>query len=147
EATAVELLDTLRHIRQLHYQKLRFVLTGSIGLHLVLRSLRRAGNANDPTNDMTTETVPAMCAVDAQELAARLLGGIGCPAEPLTSIAAAVANQVDGFPYYIHHLVDRLDRTPRAFTRASVRGAAREMILADNDPAHFGYYVERIKTY
>ena len=46
--TAIQLLDFLRALRLGRSDHIRFLLTGSIGLHLVLRSLRKAGNTNDP---------------------------------------------------------------------------------------------------
>ena len=58
--SAMQLLDRLRALRLLHADRLRFLFTGSIGLHLVLRSLRKAGNVNDPVNDMLSLTVPPM---------------------------------------------------------------------------------------
>ena len=45
---AMQLLDHLRALRSGRADRLRFLFTGSIGLHLVLRSLRKAGNTNDP---------------------------------------------------------------------------------------------------
>src|SRR3989338_3294659 len=54
ENTAMEVLDTLRSLRQTH-ANLRMVFTGSIGLHQVISSLKHSGYANDPTNDMLIE--------------------------------------------------------------------------------------------
>ena len=56
--TPIQLLDHLRALRLARADRLRFLFTGSIGLHLVLRSLREAGSANDPVNDMLSLTVP-----------------------------------------------------------------------------------------
>src|SRR5262249_6974208 len=76
EAVALEPLDSLRAVRQ-SYPNFRMVFTGSIGLHNVLSLLRRAGYANDPTNDMAAITVPPLAPPDAAELALQLLTGIG----------------------------------------------------------------------
>ncbi len=46
--TVIQLLDHLRALRLARAVRLRFQFTGSIGLHLVLRCLREAGNTNDP---------------------------------------------------------------------------------------------------
>ena len=51
EAAAMELLDTLRALRQT-YPGIRMVFTGSIGLHNVIHSLRGSGYVNRPINDM-----------------------------------------------------------------------------------------------
>lgn len=70
---AIQLLDFLRALRLARADHLRFLFTGSIGLHLVLRSLRKAGNTNDPVNDMLSLTVPPMAREDTCDLAAALL--------------------------------------------------------------------------
>ena len=71
---AIQLLDFLRALRLARADRLRFLFTGSIGLHLVLRSLRKAGNTNDPVNDMLSLTVPPMAhREDTCDLAAALL--------------------------------------------------------------------------
>ena len=71
--SAIKLLDFLRALRHDSSDRLRFLFTGSIGLHLVLRSLRAEGNANDPVNDMLSLTVPPMTREDTCNLASALL--------------------------------------------------------------------------
>ena len=51
ESIAMEVLDTLRALRQTH-PALRMIITGSIGLHHVLTSLKDKNYANSPVNDM-----------------------------------------------------------------------------------------------
>ena len=65
---AMQLLDHLRALRLARADRLRFLVTGSVGLHLVLRSLRKAGNTNDPVNDMLSLTVPPMADDDTCDL-------------------------------------------------------------------------------
>ena len=62
--TPIQLLDHLRALRLARADRLRFLFTGSIGLHLVLRSLRKAGSTNDPVNDMLSLTVPPLARRD-----------------------------------------------------------------------------------
>ncbi|MEP7124779.1 MAG: hypothetical protein ABJE95_27875 [Byssovorax sp.] len=147
--SAIQLLDLLRHLRQTHAGRLRFVFTGSVGLHLVLRALRAKGNANAPMNDMQQETVPPMSDADTRELATRLL----CDLDPVPArkdhitIAAEIARAVGGFPYYIQHVVDQLSQLDRAATPADVARAVDTLLLADHDPANFHYNDARIGTY
>jgi hypothetical protein len=82
EDAAMEMLDTLRSLRQMH-SDLRMVFTGSVGLHNVITSLKRAGYANDPTNDMDTIDVPPLSPAAAQELVCQLLEGEGISADNL----------------------------------------------------------------
>ena len=71
--TPIQLLDYLRALRIARADRLRFLFTGSVGLHLVLRSLREAGSTNDPVNDMLSLTVPPIVRHHTCELAEALL--------------------------------------------------------------------------
>lgn len=88
--------------------KLRMVFTGSIGLHHVITSLKRAGYANAPTNDMYIEDVPPLSLIDAQELALRLLAGEKILTDDNQATAEAISKAVDCIPYYIHHVIDQI---------------------------------------
>ncbi len=107
EKAAMEVLDTLRALRQTH-SGLRMVYTGSIGLHHVLTSLKRAGYANAPINDMAQIDVPPLSSEHAQELARRLLEGENITVESPMDMAFAIAQAVDCIPFYIHHVVARI---------------------------------------
>lgn len=144
---SIQLLDVLRAVRQKHGDKLRFVFTGSIGLHLVLRRLRRAGNANCPVNDMYPETVPPMSLRDSVELARQLIGRLEQqPADP-DALAARIADVVEGFPYYIQHVVDQLDQLSHPPAADDLQVALDALVFGDQDPAHFRYYIDRLDTY
>lgn len=147
EKVAIELLDQLRALRQKHGNKLRFLLTGSIGLHLVIRSLRKAGNANDPVNDLYASTVPPMAPQQTRELATALLGEIDVDPTDEADIATLLAEEVGGFPYYIHHVADQLQQLCRRVTRDDVVSAIDGLVYDPQDPANFRYYVSRIDTY
>ena len=57
--SAIQLLDHLRALRLARADRLRFLFTGSIGLHLVLRSLRKAGHTRitDLQDDLHLRTL------------------------------------------------------------------------------------------
>ncbi len=76
EPGAMDVLNTLRHLRQTH-PSLRMVYTGSIGLHHVITALKRTGYSNAPTNDMRKVDVPPLSPADGRDLALRLLTGEG----------------------------------------------------------------------
>jgi hypothetical protein len=145
-ALPIQLLDVLRQIRQEH-DRLRFLFTGSVGLHLVLRSLRRAGNANDPTNDMQTESLPPLSKDDATSLASDLITSLPNHGDNVPAIAAAVYEAVGGFPYYIHHVVDQLSLRREPLTSELVIEVRNALIYAETDPAHLKYYADRIELY
>lgn len=145
--SVIQLLDLLRSLRQQHGARLRFLFTGSIGLHLVLRMLRVAGNANDPVNDMHLETVPPMVEPEAVELASRLLWGLEHPPTEVETLARHLHAAIGGFPYYIHHVIDRLGELGRPPSVADITASAEALVCADDDPAHLAYYLQRISTY
>ena len=145
--SAMQLLDRLRALRLRHADRLRFLFTGSIGLHLVLRSLRKAGNANDPVNDMLSLTVPPMADRDTSALAAALLQETRVVRAEIPGLASRIAQEVGGFPYYVHHVVDQLDQLPRPPTTEDVSSAVNRLVYDSADPAHFNYYVNRLSSY
>lgn len=145
--TTIQLLDSLRALRLARADRLRFLFTGSIGLHLVLRSLREGGNANDPVNDMLSLTVPPMEQPDARRLAAALLRQTRAASTRIPRLASQIAKEVGGFPYYIHHVVDQLDQLGRRPTLQDVSAAVDHLVYDPHDPANLSYYVNRLSSY
>ena len=145
--SAIHLLDHLRALRLARADRLRFLFTGSIGLHLVLRSLREAGSANDPVNDMLSLTVPPMARSDTRELAEALLAETPAAPAQIPDLAARIAEQIGGFPYYIHHVVDQLDQLRRPPELGDVTAAVDRLVYDPHDPANLNYYVNRLSSY
>ena len=143
----IQLLDFLRALRLSRADHLRFLFTGSIGLHLVLRSLRKAGNANDPVNDMLSLTVPPMADEDTGELASALLEETLAPPAQIPELASRVAREVGGFPYYVHHVVDQLHQLRRPPDLEDVSSAVDHLVYDSHDPANLNYYVSRLSSY
>lgn len=146
EGAAMEVLDTLRSLRQMH-KDLRMVFTGSIGLHNVISALKREGYANDPTNDMTVVDVPPLSSNDAQELTRRLLEGEGIQTDDLKEVARAITARVDCIPFFIHHVVDELAQRSGMADVAAVGEIIDACLTDSHDPWHLCYYHERIGTY
>ena len=145
--TPIQLLDHLRALRLARADRLRFLFTGSIGLHLVLRSLRDAGNTNDPVNDMLSLTVPPMARHDTCELAEALLRETSAALVHIPRLASEIAQQVGGFPYYVHHVVDQLDQLRRQPKLEDVSTAVDHLLYDPHDPANLNYYVTRLSSY
>ena len=146
EAAAMELLDTLRALRQTH-ASIRMVFTGSVGLHNVLRSLRTAGYVNRPVNDMLTFDVPPLDEPDAVDLARRLLMGIEAKCSDIDATATAIARAVDSVPFYIHHVVNRIAFRGAHASPQTVLGIVTESLTEAQDPWDLRHYEERLKTY
>lgn len=146
EAEAMELLDTLRSLRQMH-PGLRMVFTGSISIHLVISALKRGGYANDPTNDMEHLDVPPLLLADAKELARQLLEGEGIQVNDIDATAGALARAVDGIPYFLHHVVEQATSKDGALDTAIVISLVDESLADPMDRWHLRHFRERIGVY
>lgn len=146
EQVAMQVLDHLRWLRQTH-GGLRMVITGSIGLHHVITSLKDKNYSNSPVNDMARIDVPPLAKDDAVELAKSLIAGEGLTAPDPVAAARQIADEADYFAFYVHHIVrglkvGDLDATPENATKV----VATHMV-DPNDPWELLHYKERIKTY
>lgn len=147
ERAAMEVLDTLRALRQTHTQ-LRMVFTGSVGLHNVLASLRRAGHANAPVNDMQTVEVPTLSPEDGCDLAQKLLAGENIQTDDVEATAGLVAQLVDGNAFFIHHVIDQMVvQYQGRIVSAEVEKLIDACIRDPQDAWHLKYYQDRIRTY
>jgi hypothetical protein len=146
ESDAMEVLDTLREVRQTR-PNLRMVFTGSIGLHHVLRSLKEKQYANAPFNDMRRVDLPPLDPAYAAQLAADLMTGEGLRYEG-EELPEQVGMAVDGIPFFIHHVVDqlRIKRTKQV-TRENVEHVIGEAFRSDQDNWELKHYFSRIPTY
>lgn len=146
ERTAMSVLDALRSLRQT-YPAVRMIFTGSIGLHHVLESLKNAGHANSPVNDMLVLTVPALAIDDAEDLADRLLAGEEIISQDPPALARAVATAVDGLPFFVHHVVKRLAQRDGDVDATAVAEVVTSCLVDPHDPWAMRHYVSRTKEY
>jgi hypothetical protein len=129
---AMEILDTLRSLSQ-DYSRVRLVLTGSVGLHHVLSSLRAKGYMNSPLNHMERIAPGPLASDDATELALSLLRGSNLACSEPEACARALAEAVGNVAFYIHKLISRLPRRKEidpAFINATLQ---KEIAHPDND--------------
>ncbi|WP_201276306.1 hypothetical protein [Methylotetracoccus oryzae] len=148
ETVAMEVLDTLRAFRQDQGDKgLRMVLTGSIGIHHVIRSLKGQNYANAPLNDTYSLEIQVLESASAIDLATKLLKGEAITATEPSQVAEAIAQASDGFPFYIHHIVKTLKLSGREATREAVDQIVTRQLLAPNDPWELNHYRDRIPVY
>ena len=146
EDAAMELLDTLRAVRQTH-KRVRMFFTGSIGLHNVITSLRKDGYVNAPINDMHVVELPPLALADAGDLARRLLEGEGFQIEPADPLPQAIARAVDRIPYYIHHVVDEMRQRHTDCTAEGVEQIVSQCLTASQDSWELDHYRTRISGY
>jgi hypothetical protein len=138
---AMEILDALRSLRQ-HHERLRMVLTGSIGLHTVLASLQRQGHRNAAKNDMLSVTLPPLDEEDAVGLARALLDGEAIRTDHPDVVAREVAAEVGNIPFYIHQVVGSM-RT-RNVQSGTAGVIVDEGLRAPHDPWELRHYLTRI---
>lgn len=144
EQTAMQVLDHLRWLRQTH-NDLRMVITGSIGLHHVITSLKNY--ANSPVNDMAPIDVPPLSETDAAHLASLLIDGEGLKSSDQADAASAIAHEADCFAFYVHHIVRGLKIQGLDATPPNVGEVVASHLVDANDPWQLMHYRERISTY
>ncbi len=143
--TAMEVLDMLRSLSQEH-QRIRFVLTGSVGLHHVLTELRSEGYRNSPVNHMERIAPGPLAPEDGERLALELLQGAGFAVEESKVCARIVSGTVGEVAFYIHKLISRLPHG-QPLDRPLIEAILdREIAHADND-WDFAHYRTRLRTY
>ncbi len=152
ETVAMDLLDTLRGLRQTH-SGLRMIYTGSIGLHHVIGELRKKGYVNSPVNDMRTIEVPPLNTSDAEFLARELIKGEGIAGDTLNETAVTIVKRVDAIPFYIHHVVAAMANRDETATPEIAEEVVAEALAnaPDWDLEHFRsrlfeYYDERARV-
>lgn len=146
ETVAMDLLDTLRGLRQT-YPALRMVYTGSIGLHHVLSALRGRGVSTSPVNDMQTLEVPPLEGLDARYLAAELIRGEDLVGEEIEETATVIADLVDGVPFYIHHVAAAMANRGEPATPSRAEQIVAELLVDAQDPWDLQHYRLRLSDY
>ncbi|NJK66905.1 MAG: ATP-binding protein [Microcoleus sp. SU_5_3] len=146
DAAAMELLDTLRSIRQM-YPAVRMVYTGSIGLHHVLNVLRKAGYTNDPTNDMYVQDVPPLSVKDATNLARKLLEGENIVTPDIQGSAVFIADELSNIPFYIHHLIAKLKLRGGSADIAAIKETIADCLDDPLNPWKMEHYRDRLDSY
>ena len=150
EQAAMEVLDTLRGLRQSYAEKgLRMVITGSIGIHHVIKALKGEGYANSPLNDLFSITIDPLMPEHANTLAAQLFAGemIDLPDTFHQATCDAVTQASDGFPFYIHHIIKALKIQGIQASPESIEDVVQDQMVDANDPWELAHYRDRLSTY
>ena len=146
EETTKQVLDTLRSFRK-DYKNFRLLVTGSIGLHHILKELKKTGYRNNPVNDMFQIEVTPLETKDACQLAQDLIKGEGISYDNLPDVTASIAQLTDNFPFYIHHIIRTLKFNQQEATVESVEAIVQDKLVDDNDPWELRHYETRIVDY
>ncbi|MGK7892564.1 MAG: AAA family ATPase [Xenococcus sp. (in: cyanobacteria)] len=146
EQAAMEMLDTLRSLRQT-YPDVRMVFSGSIGLHHIFKNLQQAGYRNDPTNDMYTIDGQPLELQDAIALASYLIKGENIATFNMEKSARDIAEAVDCIPFYIHHLINQLKAIKGEVSQNHIHATVEESLRNPLNPWKMDHYRERIDNY
>lgn len=143
---AAEVLDIVRSLR-VEQDKFRVIFTGSIGLHHVLGKLTAAGIPTSAKNDMYPVTVTPLAPADAEALAIDLLKGEKITTDNLNAAAATIAEEVDYFPFYIHHVVAGLRIQGLSASETNIKEFVAGQLVDASDPWQLAHYRTRLATY
>lgn len=143
--TAANLLDNLRQCRQ-SQQGIRMMLTGSIGLHHVLKTLKHEGLSNESLNDIYKLNLPALSKLDAIHLVKKLVDGEQLQWDNEATLTT-LTQAVDCVPYYIHHTVNSHKQKNIVITGDSIQQIIKEAFTSANDPWNLVHYHSRIRDY
>ena len=146
ERTAVDVLDTLRSLRQTH-SRLRMIYTGSVGLHHVVSGVYNAGTSNDPTNDMRFMEVTELLPEDGKALARALIEGEGLHCADIDTSTEAITSAVDHVPFYIHQVVAGMKDLGQEAGAGLADTIVLKALTGAQDPWHFKHYRKRLDTY
>ncbi len=143
---AMEMLDCVRKMEAAN-PNIRLVLTGSIGLHHVLKELQQKGYHNSPLNRFSHEQPGPLPTAAAIELAHALLLGeqLNC-AHMQPVLAQSIARSVGYVGFYIHKLIARLPRE-RTITRQLVETTLRNEISKLDGDWDLAHYRQRLEKY
>lgn len=144
KAMAMEVLDILRELSQRH-DTIRLLLTGSIGIHHVLRGLWGEGYKGSPLNHMKLIQPGPLKPEHAEAFAAAEIGRRVLICEFPEVCAAALSDLASHVPFYIENLAARLPLGVN-LTPASIEAELEKELRSDNSDWDLDYYRRRIKT-
>ena len=149
-AAGKEFLDTLREIRQEFEPsgQIRFLLSGSIGLHLIVQHLKAEhGYKGNPTNDMAIERLSGMTIEDVQLMGRKYLDEEGirrdCPGE----FDERMLQLTDGLPIYIQYVCERFQESKRQQVSPDDVDVELRAMMDNREIEWFRNAAERIETY
>jgi len=140
--SAEKLLQTLRALRQ-NTSRIRWIVTGSIGFHHVLREINTTQGV---LNDLNPVPLGPLADKEAEELASRLLLGIEQPL--IDAVINELVKVTGGVPFLLHNVVKMLGEGPRNVTRpCDVHDCFEDFI---DDPDQFyglEHFLTRVPSY
>jgi hypothetical protein len=147
---AIEMLDSLREIRQLYNDKgIKFIFCGSIGLNIVLEILKKEYKyAGEPINDMILQILDAMSPTDALDLVEHLVNLKAINIEGgKNEIYSTICSQVDNLPFYIDLVIKEVELHHESLSKESIINEVEKLISSPGNQGQFNHFYDRINTY
>jgi hypothetical protein len=144
---AIAILDVLRALRHKHGNAFRMLVTGSIGLHHVIKRLEDEQYKNRPFNDVYPVEVTPLSPSYGELLARELIAGEALACRDIAESAAVMAVEGDHFGFYIHHIARRLKMPGRDAEPDTIRTCVQEQLLDPNDPWELRHFRARLSAY
>lgn len=146
---AIEVLDTLRELRQ-RFQavgRLRFLFTGSIGLHLVIAELKHVfGYTGNPMNDVAHATLDSMFREDVEIMCNQYLEEEGIHRTDAARFIDTMCKVTDSLPLYVEYVCDRFQKADRRSVDPDDIDKEVQTMLLDPTVEWFADAAERIRT-
>jgi len=148
---SMEFLDTLRELRNKYegYKNIYFIFCGSIGIHLVIKDLKRNHAYNsDPINNMKIISIGGMDEKGAKELCEKLSEDEDYQFDEKHKIFDYICQETDRLPFYIQHIFDYIYESGQKYITKKLVDESIDYLLNDpKDERFFNHYIDRIKTY
>lgn len=147
---AMEFLNTLRVIRQKFQtsERIRFCLSGSIGLHLIIRDLKaNHGYKGNPTNDMALKVLSGMCKEDVRLMCCKYLEEEGIARNDSSEFDQRMLQSTDGLPLYIQYVCERFQDDKKSNVSPADIDSELRALMDNREVEWFSNAAERIGHY
>lgn len=143
---AFDLLDILRTL-DAEVGNLRFVFTGSIGLHHVEKMIKQGRNS-EPFNNMDTIELKPLLAEYAKEMTIHYLEKEDVNCEIEDDLVEFIYVSCDYVPYYIEKIIKRLSLIEEGVvTLDTVKDEIELMLADDKNDLEMEHFVDRLEVY
>jgi hypothetical protein len=146
----MEFLDALREIRQKYEpsDQIRFLMSGSIGLHLILQQLKSDHEyKGNPVNDMSQKVLSGMTEEDVKLMCVKYLAEEGIIRNDQAEFDRRMFEATDGLPLYIQYVCERFQDSKRREVSPDDIDAEIRAMMDDREIQWFNNAAERIGTY
>lgn len=137
-----ELLQTLRRLRGDSYKRIRWILSGSIGFHHVLR---KANSTEGAINDLLAVELGPLGDDHARSLAGALFAGINRKADD--AIITHLVERTGGIPFMLHSVAHGLAASSQQLTIDEVELAITTYLADTGKSGAWTHLVTRVDKY